>query len=216
MTRLQKEVNRLLPQADCTGRYDEETESLYIDYEGSELLSLHAKGSIYYDSKKLKTNERNNQFFSIKDLIGHVVEYLNAYESSPLLEALGLEERWRRLAEYNKIVLAARDDGDYGFTFTTWKKSFDGKSVVNGHYTMDYTAAKRDFAARSGLINKNRLFDNEQLKNILYCLVFTNQNDKKLTDDQLQTLKEFAIQISEFLPDALKEQEPNEFPQQNM
>jgi len=45
---------------------------------------------------------------------------------------------FRLLSECNKIVLAARDDGDRGLHFVTWEYSYDRKDVGAGHYRTRY------------------------------------------------------------------------------
>ena len=45
---------------------------------------------------------------------------------------------FRLLSEYNKIVLAARDDDDRGLHFVTWEYSYDCKGVGLGHYRTWY------------------------------------------------------------------------------
>lgn len=92
-----------------------------------------------------------------------VREYLNAIGSAPPLPARGLEEPCKQLADFNGYVLAARETGR-GPEFITWQWSYDRSYVTLGHYYGDdYQNAKQDFACRAGLVDPNRIFNNEQL-----------------------------------------------------
>ena len=54
---------------------------------------------------------------------------------------------------------AGRAAGKKGANFVTWEWDFDRNGVHMGHYFIeDYAGAKRDFAARSRLIEPQRLF----------------------------------------------------------
>lgn len=85
-------------------------------------------------------------------------------EAAPLLLADGLSGDYRILAEHNVTLLAGHQT-QYGVEFVTWDRLQDG-TLWQGHYFNigeGSAAAKRDFAARSGLIPVNTLFTNEQL-----------------------------------------------------
>ena len=54
-----------------------------------------------------------------------------------------------------------------GVQFVTWEWDFDREGVHHGHYFQDdYDAAKRDFTVRGGLVQKDALFEPEQLAEI--------------------------------------------------
>ena len=62
---------------------------------------------------------------------------------------------------------------EYGFEFVTWDRTYDGNAVYHGNYYKDYDAAKENFAIRSELIDKDKLFSVEELKSIHQCVDFT-------------------------------------------
>ena len=73
---------------------------------------------------------------------------------------------YRALAEFNGAVLAGTETL-LGAQFVTWARDYDRKGVNNGHYYMeDYQSAKEDFALRSGLVARERVFDREQLEEL--------------------------------------------------
>ncbi|MFQ9916315.1 MAG: hypothetical protein ACLRWQ_07895 [Flavonifractor plautii] len=54
-----------------------------------------------------------------------------------------------------------------GAQFVTWARDYDWRGVNNGHYYVeDYQGAKEDFALRSGLVARERVFDREQLEEL--------------------------------------------------
>ena len=61
--------------------------------------------------------------------------------------------------------------GKHGFQFVTWQYTYDRKGVTLGHYYQnDYAGAKEDFSVRSDLIDKHKLFEPEELKEIYRSL----------------------------------------------
>ena len=214
MTNLQEEICRLLPKMDCTARYDETTGHMNIDYEGTELLSLHADGIIHYKNEDHQTEQRREQYYKVSNLIHETDEYVRLYEQAPQMEAEGVTE-YRRLATYNGIVMAGMRSEKYGYMFTTWNESSDRKHVDIGDYSPDYDYVKESFIARSGLIDKRRLFHDEQLKILYDSLTFTAENNDSLTYDQEQKFKKLMEQIEDVLPEVSAET-PNQAFQQNM
>ena len=130
-----------------------------------------------------------------------VKEYMTVMEQSPLLEATALDEEFRLLAEFNGAVLAGRET-QYGYKFVTWERDYDGNGVIWGHYYIDnYTDAKQDFAIRAGLIEKQRLFTNEQLIDIYQSVNDTFDAGYELTEKDAQQLTDIQQQIEAIIPD---------------
>ena len=97
-------------------------------------------------------------------------------------------------------MLAAKHT-EYGFEFVTWDRTYDGNAVCQGNYFENYAAAKENFAARSGLIDKDKLFSTEELERIGKCVEFTMQNCDNLNFDDCECLKKLNKKISESLPE---------------
>ncbi len=129
------------------------------------------------------TNDMSDvNYLLIKNIVGDVQNYCSIYDKAPPLIAEGLPEGYRCLAEFNKVVFAAKNM-EYGFEFVTWERTFDGKGVTQGNYFYkDFSAAKENFAIRSSLIGVEP-FSREQLKQILYCIRFTLENDETVPAD---------------------------------
>ena len=92
------------------------------------------------------------------------------YEKAQPLKAEGLRDGYKKLLDYDGIVLAMRKIHD-AYEFVTWLYTHDGEGVTLGHYFTDLNAAEEDFAIRTGLINANRLFAETDLKLIHASLV---------------------------------------------
>ena len=131
------------------------------------------------------------------------------------MEAESVKE-YRRLASYNGVVFAAMEDEKYGFMFTTWNETADRKYVSGGDYSSNYDYVKEVFATRAGLIDKQRLFNDEQLGLLLRCLNFTAGNDEQLTCEQARDIKELEDQIGDLLPPDTVMQKTAQALQQNM
>ena len=105
-------------------------------------------------------------------------EYMSQMAAASQLTTNSLTGDYRLLADFNGVVLAGHPTR-YGVQFVTWEweRSSDRTSLGSGHYygpgggADSYTAAKRDFATRSGLIPRSALFDQKQLIEIYHCSV---------------------------------------------
>ena len=123
------------------------------------------------------------------------------------MKADGLEDGYKVLADFNDIVLAGIQS-KYGVQFVTWDWSLDHKGVCHGHYytglysSGNYDAAKRDFAVRSGLIQKDQLFTPEQMTEIYRCCADSVDGDFfELTGEQKKMIRSVQQQIEEWVPD---------------
>lgn len=145
-------------------------------------------------------------------IVRGIYEYCSSYEKAAPLSADSLSKKYHSLAEFNGTVLAAKYNEEYGFEFVTWDRTFDGKGVTQGNYYSDYSAAKENFATRSGLIDKDKLFSTEELEQIRKCVNFTARHNGDLRFEDCQYLKKLNDKISESLP----EQQQNESPEMSM
>ncbi len=124
-------------------------------------------------------------------------EYMRLMESAPVLKADGLTGDYRLLAEFNDVVLAGHErDSAYGVEFITWERTYDRAGVWQGHYyENNYSGARQDFAVRSGLLDQDRLFTNEQLAEVYRCIHETLDSEYTITDSRREILQNACIQI---------------------
>ena len=91
--------------------------------------------------------------------------------------------------------------GKKGANFVTWEWDFDRNGVHMGHYFIeDYAGAKRDFAARSRLIEPQRLFSDKELGVIRNACEFALADDATLTYGDETRLRSIQEQIEILLP----------------
>ena len=138
-------------------------------------------------------------------------EYMAILEYAPQLKATDLTGDYRILADFGDAVLAGHPT-ERGVQFVTWEWDFDRKGVHHGHYFQDdYDAAKRDFTVRSGLVQKDALFEPEQLAQIYRALSFVREQDETLSFGRDRELAELMDQVGGLLPaDALRQRDAPE------
>ena len=199
-----KEVSRVLEQNDFTVSNSSGYISVFSD--GKEMAKIFDNGMI-----SAPDGTSGDAYFEIKKIAETVSEYCSAYEKAAPLKAEGLSGNYRCLAEFNGTVLATKHT-EYGFEFVTWDRTYDGKAVCQGNYFEDYAAAKENFATRSGLVDKDKLFTTEELERIGKCVDFTMRHNGDLNFDDCECLKKLNEKISESLP----EQPQSEAPKMSM
>ena len=137
---------------------------------------------------------------SVIDTAKMTSEYMVILEYAPRLKASGLTGDYRILADFGDAVLAGHPT-ERGVQFVTWEWDFDHKGVHHGHYFQDdYDAAKRDFTVRGRLVQKDALFEPEQLAEIYRALAFVREQDESLSFGRDQELAELMDQVSGLLP----------------
>ena len=183
------EVSRVLEQNDFTVSNSSGYISVFSD--GKETARIFDNGMI-----STPDGTSGDAYFEIKKIAGTVSEYCSAYEKTAPLKAEGLSGNYRCLSEFNGTVLAAKYT-EYGFEFVTWDRTYDGKAVCQGNYHNNYMAAKEDFAVRSGLVDKDKLFSTEELEQIGKCVDFTMRHNGDLNFDDCECLKKLNEKISE-------------------
>ena len=127
--------------------------------------------------------------YTICPLVHKVNEIISAWENSRPAP-FDKVSQYNILAEYNDIVLAARDDEEYGrgLHFVTWKYDEERTEFYDGRYTEDFAEAKESFALRAGLIQKEKIITQEQAADIKAAVDFSLENcqsysyAKRLTD----------------------------------
>ena len=188
-----------------------EDHHLPVCWERGRLCRITGKGSVYYRREDTDTPQAEDALFRIEDIAAKTLEYMTAMESAPRLKASGLTGDYRILADFGDAVLAGHPT-ERGVQFVTWEWDFDRKGVHHGHYfQQDYNAAKRDFTVRGGLVQKDALFEPEQLAEIYRALAFVREQDESLSFGRDQELAELMDQVSGLLPtDALQQRDAPE------
>ena len=177
-----------------------EDHHLPVCWEKGRLCRISGKGSVLYRQENVDSIRAQDALQSVIDIAKTTSEYMAILEIAPRLKASGLHGDYRVLADFGDAVLAGHPT-ERGVQFVTWEWDFDREGVHHGHYFQDdYDAAKRDFATRSGLVQKGALFEPEQLAEIYRALAFVREQDESLSFGRDQELKELMEQVGGLLP----------------
>ena len=170
---------------------------------GQELMWVETDGCIVLTAGARDDPEANRIYEAVRGLSSPVYEYTGAMASASVLEADGLHEEFRLLAEYRGVVLAGRElEGAWGYKFVTWRRSPDGASLDHGnYYHNDYDGAKLDFACRSGLVQESRQFTDEQLTELYRCIHETLESGYPITREREDILRTVAERIESSVVD---------------
>ena len=177
-----------------------EDHHLPVCWEKGRLCRITGRGSVFYRREDADTPQAEDALFRVEDIAAKTLEYMTAMETAPRLKATDLTGDYRILADFGDAVLAGHPT-ERGVQFVTWEWDFDREGVHHGHYFQDdYEAAKRDFTVRSGLVQKDALFEQEQLAQIYHALSFVREQDETLSFGRDQELAELMEQVGGLLP----------------
>lgn len=167
---------------------------LPVVWNGQPLCEVSRKGIMYW-SDKTDNTEIQQAKETVHGIVSVVAEYMQLIEAAPPLKAEGLDEGYRLLLDFNGTVLAGHPT-PYGVQFVTWDWNYGRTGVCHGHYYGEnYTAAKQDFAARSCLVDRHRLFSDEQLAEVYRSIQETLDAAYPITAERQKILEAAAEQI---------------------
>ena len=172
----------------CIDIYDGETEIFKID----------RKGGMFYSSDNRFKTVVDKLHKKIQPIVCDVDEYLRAMDNGTELKARDFDMPYLKLAEYNGVVLAGTEHSNGSFEFATW--SYKNNSLYHGNYTTDYRGAREDFVTRSGLMNRNLLFNKNEMVEIYRCIEDTLNNEYEMTDKQRDMLEDIQTRIKQDVP----------------
>ena len=177
-----------------------EDHHLPVRWEKGRLCRVSGKGSVLYRQENVDSIRAQDALQTVIDTVKMTSEYMAILETATLLKVGGLTGDYRILADFGDAVLAGHPT-ERGIQFVTWEWDFDREGVHHGHYFQDdYDAAKRDFTVRSGLVQKDALFEPEQLAEIYRALAFVREQDETLSFGRDQDLAELMEQVGGLLP----------------
>ena len=179
-----------------------EYQHLHVKRNGSDLCCISGRGSVLYRQENVDSIKAQDALHSVIDTAKMTSEYMAILEHAPQLNASGLVGDYRILADFGDAVLAGHPT-ERGVQFVTWEWDWDRKGVHQGNYFYeDYEAAKQDFTVRSGLVQKDALFEAEQLAEFYHALKFVLEQDENLSFGRDQALAELMEQAGRLLPEA--------------
>ena len=179
---------------------------IHIRWKEKPLCSVDRDGIVRFRPADITGPEVDRQLRTVIQTAGQVKEYMRIFERAPALKVVGLDDTYKVLADFGDAVLAGQL-GKKGAKFVTWEWDFDRKGVHAGHYFMEnYEAAKKDFAVRAGLVERQRLFSDEQLAVIRNACAFALEDDATLSYAEEKQLQSVQEQIELLLPQEEQEQ----------
>ena len=177
-----------------------EDHHLPVCWKKGRLCRISGRGSVLYRQECVDVPGAQDALQTVIDTAKMTSEYMAILESAPRLKASGLTGDYRVLADFGSAVLAGHPT-ERGVQFVTWEWDFNREGVHHGHYFQDdYDAAKRDFTVRSGLVQKDALFEPEQLAQIYRALSFVREQDETLSFGRDRELAELMDQVGGLLP----------------
>ena len=210
-----QEVEQKLLRRDLDARLLENG-LIHVRWNEKPLCSVDRDGIVRFRPADITGPEVDKQLRTVIQAAGQVKEYMRIFERAPALKAAGLEDSYKVLADFSDAVLAGQL-GKKGARFVTWEWDFDRRGVHAGHYFMEnYEAAKKDFAVRAGLVERQRLFSDEQLAVIRNACAFALEDDATLSYAEEKQLQNVQEQIESLLPQQEQEQEQRSEMEQTM
>ena len=177
-----------------------EDHHLPVSVEKGRLCRISGKGSVLFRQERVDDLGAQDALQTVIDTAKMTSEYMAILEIAPRLKASGLHGDYRILADFGGAVLAGHPT-ERGVQFVTWDWDYDREGVHHGHYFQEnYDAAKRDFIVRGGLVQKDALFEPEQLAEIYRALAFVREQDETLSFGRDRELAELMDQVGGLLP----------------
>ena len=165
-----KELVRKLPETEGIS-YELQNDKLKVKVGENNEFEVRPSGGITCYPETVYDDKFHEAEILISNTVRDIKEYVDIMETAPELKADGLGE---------------------GFNIT---------GVCAGHYyNDDFEKAKESFAKRSGLINSNKLFSDEEFSEIYRCISDTLYGGFDLDDEQ----REMLIDIQEKIKDGVK------------
>ena len=188
-----------------------EDHHLPVSVEKGRLCRISGKGSVLFRQERVDDLGAQDALQTVIDTAKMTSEYMAILEIAPRLKASGLHGDYRILADFGGAVLAGHPT-ERGVQFVTWDWDYDREGVHHGHYFQEnYDAAKRDFIVRGGLVQKDALFEPEQLAEIYRALRFVREQDETISFGRDRELVELMEQVGGLLPaDALLQRDAPE------
>ena len=163
------------------------------------IFKIDSKGGMFYSADKQFSNIINNLHNKIENVISNTKEFLEVMDNSPELTAVDLNVPYKKLLEYNDVVLAGTEYSDGSVEFVTW--DYKNNSLDHGHYYEDYGRAKEDFVKRAGLLPENQIYSVEERFELYRCVEDTLSAGFELSSDVENILADVKEKLKESISD---------------
>ncbi len=181
MNIFEKEIMQRVKELNCGAVYHENDNSVSVTFDGNIIAEI--RGEIPEKTGELDVQE-SEIFLHIRRLCVNVANYCAAYENGEPIKNPNLSDGFRRIFKIGKAEMAARYDRKSGFEFVVWGDN------ENPDFFVSYDKAREKFAALSGLIDREKIFDDEELQALYYCVFVTLEINDALNEDMIELLRE--------------------------
>ena len=107
-------------------------DSIEISEGDKVIFKIDSKGGIFYSAGKQYSNIVNMLHGKIENDVRNTKEFLKVMDNSQELTAVDLNAAYKKLLEYNDVVLAGTEHSNGSFEFVTW--DCKNNSLDHGHY----------------------------------------------------------------------------------
>lgn len=183
MTIYQEELKRKLKENGYGALYDEQMGTLKLFYNSVFLGEQDKNGDLHFSRDAYTLQNFHEVANPIAKQLLAIKKCVELYEKGEPMKVEAVSN-YHKFLEFGETILAGAYDKEYGFKFATWNKNQDGTYLVYGHYMNSYEKAKENFAVRAGLINKNKVFTQEQAELIFKSVNYARDNCEHVTYDQ--------------------------------
>jgi len=180
MNYFENEIMRRVKELDCSAVYKERESGVSVTYDGVHIAEIRG-GKV--EQKPILSSEEHEKFLHIKRLCANVSNYCAAYENGESINIPNFSDGYRIIYQVGGAKMAARFDRKSGFEFVVWS---DEEYPC---FFASYDKAREKFAILSGLADREKIFDNEELEALYYCAYVVSEMNDTLTDDMTELLK---------------------------
>ena len=163
------------------------------------IFRVDSKGDVLYSADKQFSNIVNKIYGKIENVVRNTKEFLKVMDNSPELTAVDLNVPYKKLLEYNDVVLAGTEHSNGNFEFVTW--DCKNNSLDHGNYYEDYERAKEDFVKRSELLPESQIFSADEWFELYRCVEDTLSAGFELSSDVENILADVKEKLKESIPD---------------
>ena len=174
-------------------------DSIEISEGDKVIFRVDSKGDMLYSADKQFSNIVNKIYGKIENDVRNTKEFLKVMDNSPELTAVDLNAPYKKLLEYNDVVLAGTEHSNGSFEFVTW--DCKNNSLDHGHYYEDYERAKEDFVKRSELLPESQIFSADERFELYRCVEDTLSAGFELSSDVENILANVKEKLKESIPD---------------
>lgn len=186
MNIFEKEIMRRVKELDCKAIYHEINGSISVTYDGVHIAEISFGTA---DKVSGLTDEETKKFLHIKRLCENVANYCEAYESGEPIDIPDFSDGYRVIFSVGNAKMAARFDRASGFEFIIWS------DYEYPRFYEDYNEACGKYAVLSGLVDAERVFSDEELQTLCYCVYAVTEMCDTLTDDMTKLLNDLGKKL---------------------